>query len=103
MLQSKITIKGQTTVPSGVRQALGVGPGDSIGYIIEGDRAVLVKATRTEEDGALDAFLDFLAADIRCAPQRLRGIPPQLVERVRSLTAGTPVDPDEPIHGPVSL
>jgi antitoxin PrlF len=103
MLQSKITIKGQTTVPSGVRKALGVGPGDSIGYIIEGDRAVLVKATAEGEDAALDAFLDLLGEDIRRTPQRLRGISPGLVERVRSLTAGTPVNPDEPIHGPVSL
>lgn len=64
---------------------------------------MLVKATVAGEDAALDAFLDLLGEDIRRAPQRLRGISPALVERVRSLTASTPVDPDEPIHGPVSL
>lgn len=103
MLRSKITIKGQTTVPSGVRRAIGVGPGDEIGYIIEGDRAILVKAPGEERDDALGAFLDFVERDIREHPERVRGIPSELVERIRSLAADTPVDLDEPIHGAVSL
>lgn len=103
MLRSKITIKGQTTVPSGVRKAIGVGPGDELGYIIEGNRAVLVKATDDDQDEALGAYLDFLERDIRRHPERLRGIPAELVERIRALTRDTPVDLDEPIQGPVSL
>lgn len=104
MLRSKITIKGQTTVPSGVRKAIGVGPGDELGYIIEGDRAILVKATDDgEQDEALGAFLNFLEQDIRRSPERLRGISPELVARVRAITGNTLVDLDEPVHGPVSL
>ena len=38
---SKITERGQTTLPSQVRKALGLQPHDSIIYIIEGDRVVI--------------------------------------------------------------
>ena len=103
MLRSKITVKGQTTVPSGVRKAIGVGPGDEIGYIIEGSRAVLVKATDEDQDEVLGAFLDFLAHDMKEHPERLRGVSPHLVERIRALTANASVDLDEPIYGEVSL
>lgn len=103
MLRSKITSKSQTTVPRGVRQALGVGPGDELGYIIEGDRAVLVKVTDEDQDEALGAFLDLLERDIRQHPERIRGISPELVARVRDLTSQDRVDLDEPIYGPVSL
>jgi len=103
MLRSKITSKSQTTVPRGVRQALGVGPGDELGYIIEGNRAVLVKATEEDQDEVLGAFLDLLERDIGEHPERIRAVSPELVARIAELTAHDRVDLDEPIHGPVSL
>ncbi len=44
MIIGRITAKSQTTVPSAVRRALGVGPGDVIGYEIDGDRVTMKRA-----------------------------------------------------------
>jgi antitoxin PrlF len=48
MLTSRITTKGQTTVPRAVRERLRLRPGDTIAYIAEGDRFVVVKVTPGE-------------------------------------------------------
>ena len=37
MIESAITSKGQTTLPKAVRDALGVGPGDRVRYVILDD------------------------------------------------------------------
>jgi antitoxin PrlF len=103
MIKSVITAKSQTTLPAGVRQALGVGPGDRLAYIVEGDRAVIMKASSDTEDPAIDAFLDFLARDMTSRPQQLTDLTPALLERARSLTQGMEVDLDTPIHGDVAL
>ena len=103
MLRSKVTRKYQTTLPSGLRKALGLNPGDEVGYIIEGDHAILVNAAAEGQDPALGAFLELLERDLRENPGRIKGIAPALVERVRALTDGYTVDLDEPIQGPVSL
>ena len=34
MIESAITSKGRTTLPKAVREALGVGPGDRVRYVI---------------------------------------------------------------------
>ena len=34
MVESAVTSKGQTTLPKAVREALGVGPGDRVRYVI---------------------------------------------------------------------
>lgn len=41
MLHSTITSKGQTTVPSKVRKALGIRPGDRLEYEVLEDRATI--------------------------------------------------------------
>jgi len=41
MIHSRVTSKAQTTVPVSVRRALGIQPGDDIGWEVEGDRVVL--------------------------------------------------------------
>jgi len=38
---AKITTKGQITIPKEVREALGVGAGDSVQFVLEGDEALL--------------------------------------------------------------
>ncbi len=38
---STITSKGQTTIPSEVRKALGLKPNDKIAYIVDGDKVIL--------------------------------------------------------------
>jgi len=104
VLTSTVTAKAQTTLPSGVRKALGVKPGDKVSYVIRGDEAIIRKAAEDDEqDPALVAFLDFIERDIIEHPERLRTMPQDLFERMRALTAGMEIDLDEKIEGPVGL
>jgi bifunctional DNA-binding transcriptional regulator/antitoxin component of YhaV-PrlF toxin-antitoxin module len=49
---SRLGVKAQTVVPKAVREALNVGPGDQIGYMIQAGRVVLtaVRKPPTQED-----------------------------------------------------
>ena len=40
MIKSAITAKFRTTLPSGVRKALELQPGDNLAYVVEGNRAL---------------------------------------------------------------
>ncbi|MDE0056781.1 MAG: type II toxin-antitoxin system PrlF family antitoxin [Defluviicoccus sp.] len=42
MIESTITSRGRTTLPKAVREALGVGPGDRVRYVILDDGAVRI-------------------------------------------------------------
>ena len=56
MLKSKVTQRSQTTLPSGVRQALGLHPGeDSIAWEIQGDVAVARRAAAEDEEEGVAA------------------------------------------------
>ncbi|MFC3570127.1 type II toxin-antitoxin system PrlF family antitoxin [Paracoccus sp. TOH] len=46
MSESTVTIKGQTTLPKSVRQALALGPGDRLRYVILDDGQVRLMRTR---------------------------------------------------------
>ncbi|MGH9498169.1 MAG: AbrB/MazE/SpoVT family DNA-binding domain-containing protein [Terriglobales bacterium] len=41
MLHSKVTSKGQTTIPQEIREALRIKPGDRLEYSVDGDRATI--------------------------------------------------------------
>src|SRR5215831_7239074 len=41
MLHSKVTSKGQTTIPGKIRKALRIKPGDKLEYVVEGDHATI--------------------------------------------------------------
>ena len=51
-MRSQLGLKGRTLVPKAVREALGVGPGDQIGYSIQNRRVILsaIKRPRAEDD-----------------------------------------------------
>jgi antitoxin PrlF len=57
MIHSRITAKSQTTVPQAVRRALGVGPGDDIGWQIEDGRVAIVRIA--DDDGMISNFSTF--------------------------------------------
>ena len=44
MIIGRITAKAQTTIPRAVRLALGIGPGDEIGYEIDGNKVIMTRA-----------------------------------------------------------
>ena len=98
MILSSVTDRYQTTIPKGVRDALGIRRGDMIAYELSGDAVVLRRRpTDDAEDPALFGFLDLLERDIAAHPERLRPVPEKLVERARDLVRGAEVDLDAPI------
>jgi antitoxin PrlF len=105
MLRSKVTDRSQTTLPNGVRKALGLRPGeDSIEWEIRGAEAVVRRAHATgEDDPALAPFLELLERDVAAHPERLGGMPEELYRRLLAVTEGVEVDLDQPIEGPVAL
>ena len=104
MLYSTVTSRAQTTLPSGVRKALGIEPGDKIEYSIEGDQAVIRRVDEdSEADPVLGAFLDFLERQMAEHPDRLQPADPEWVARMLKLAQGIPVDLDEEIEGPIPL
>ncbi len=56
-ITSRITSKSQTTIPQTVRDILGVGPGDVLSYVIEGDRVVIERAKADADLAALGGLL----------------------------------------------
>lgn len=102
--RSKITAKGQTTVPKAVRQALGVSYGGEIVFVVDekGVRVHRVEANE-EADPVIDRFLSFLAQNMERHPEIIVAFPPSLVERMTALTQGIAVELDEDIDGPVAL
>ncbi len=98
---STVTSKGQTTVPKAVRQALGVGYGGRIVYRVT-DEGVSLHRADEDVDPVIDAFLSFLADDMR-SRQQFADIPAELRDRIDALTKGMKVDLDEAIEGEVAL
>ena len=49
MQESKVTARGQTTLPRDVRAALGLEAGDSVRYIIKNGRVQMLKAKHVRE------------------------------------------------------
>lgn len=99
--------RGRTTVPAAVRKALRLRPGgDRLEWEIRGEVAIVRRAgtaAEEEDDPALEPFLRLLANDIEAHPERLRGMPEELYQRLMAITAGVEVDPDETIAGAVCL
>jgi antitoxin PrlF len=102
---SRITSKGQITLPSEVRRFLGVSFGSRIAFRVEGDSVTVRRAEddRADEDPAVQSFLDFLAKDMEGHPESISALSPALVERIAGLIVGAEVDPDEEIEGDVAI
>lgn len=103
---STIYSKGQTTVPIEVRNALGVAAGDSVTFRVERNGTVNLRKAEDDEpaDPVMDAFLQFLADDIRHQPGHIRPVTAELEHRLRELTGDTVIDRDnDRIKGDVGL
>lgn len=106
MLESSVTERYQTTVPNGVRKALGVQGRDRLAWEIRGDEAIVRRAPQVvdeEDDPALEPFLRLLAADIEAHPERLQGMPEHLYRSILELTEGVTPDPDDSFEGSIVL
>lgn len=96
--RSKLTDRYQTTVPRGVRKQLKLGKGGEIVYKTEASGRVYIESMHAGEgDPALGAFLDFVEADIKAHPERLRAFNGALHDRLKALVGDQRVDLDEPL------
>ncbi len=78
-MATKVTSKGQVTIPKRVREALGVKPGDRIEFVVEDGRVVLVSAGKPGIAGSYGALGRF---------RRKAGeSEPAMLERVRKEVA----------------
>jgi antitoxin PrlF len=101
---SKLTAKGQITLPVAVRQFLGVSMGSRVAFRVEGDTVTLRRAEHVaEEDPCVDAFLSFLAKDMEAHPESIAALSPALMQRIAGLIEGAQIDVDEAIEGKVAL
>lgn len=101
--RSRITAKGQTTVPKAVRHALGVSYGGEIAFVVN-EHGVSVRRVETDEaDPVIGAFLSFLEQDMLRQPANVVAFPVSLAERMTALTGHVAIDPDEAIDGAVAL
>ncbi len=95
MIQSSVTERFQTTIPKGVREALGLRRGDTLAYEVRGEEVVVRRRPEQEsDDPVLAGFLDLLERDIAAKPERLQGVPDALVQRARELVDGVEIDLD---------
>jgi antitoxin PrlF len=93
---SSLTDRYQTTVPTAVRKALGVGKRDKLEYVVQANGEVILRRAETEhKDPALSAFLRLLERDIAQNPQRLKPLSKKLRVRAAKLVAGMKVDLDK--------
>ncbi len=85
--ESTLTDRFQTTVPSAVRKALGLGQRDKIHYKVNDDgTASISRASKDhEEDPALLAFLDLIEKDVACHPERMVLLDDDLFARMAAL------------------
>jgi len=95
-VDSKVTVRGQTTIPTSVREALRIESGkDHLRYeILPGGTVILTRLEDNQEDEVMDAFLQFLSADIKGDPQNVQ---PFDMSRGRELVAGMDVNIDDEI------
>lgn len=85
--ESTLTDRFQTTVPSTVRKALGLGQRDKIHYRVNDDGTASISraSEHHEEDPALLAFLDLIEKDIACHPEQLVLLDDDLLARMDAL------------------
>lgn len=107
MITSKLTVRDQTTLPSAVRQVLGLKGGQRLGYVFDSEGVRLVNPTTTAEhaDPVLHQFLTLLGSHIAAGPAAggAVGFPPDLLERARALTADVEIDHDALIEGAILI
>lgn len=95
---SKITRRNQTTLPESVRKALGVKGTDTIEYLIESDRVVLIKYDEPEHaDTVVQSFLKFIESDMVTQPSQIQSITTKWNSDLEMLVGHINVDLNEPI------
>lgn len=100
LTESTLTSRGQTTIPSPIRRALGLTSADKIRFVLHDDNTVTL--TRAEQEAEFDPvverFLHFLEQDALDHPANLRAVTPHAVSHARSVVEGVEVDLESPLE-----
>ncbi len=89
---SRMTSKGQVTIPKEIRDKLGIGPGDDIGFREEGQSMIVEKIEGNKKVNAGHE----LAKHLLGKGSKLRhGRPMMTSEDVIELTRGRPINVDD--------
>jgi len=99
---SKITSKGQLTMPKTVRDVLGLGYGDSVRFVVA-NGIVTVEPATEHEDPAIGAFLAVIANDIALGRNVRSELPADVTTDMRHAMENVNVDLDEDVGGDISL
>jgi len=100
-IEARITERGQTTVPSAIRKALGVDRNDKIMFRQMDDGSVVIVPAPGDRDAAdpvITSFLAFLEGDMASNPKSLVPLTQQLVDRGKALIDDVDVDLDVPLQ-----
>lgn len=102
---SRITVKGQITLPKTVRKTLSVREGDSVRFIADGGRVYVERwqADADQDDPVIARALSLLEADMGARPGAVIDVPQAIMRAMQNLSDGVAVDPDAPIEGDVAL
>jgi antitoxin PrlF len=96
-IEATITERGQTTVPSAIRKALGVGRNGKIMFRQMDDGSVVIAPKSDERDGGdpvIAKFLAFLERDMGDSPERLVPLRQEFLDRGEALVEGVEIDLD---------
>lgn len=95
-VESSLTDRYQTTVPEPVRRALKLRKRDKIQYVVRPNgEVVLTRAPDADApDPAVQAFLQFLAADVVQHPEQLQAVGADLRARIMERVGDVKVDLD---------
>lgn len=98
-IESTLTDKYQTSVPSAVRKALQLSKKDKIKYVIQDNGIVYIqKVAKEESDPVISAFLSFLDRDLQANPQHIQTASLEQTQRAIALVGGDlDIDLDTPL------
>ena len=98
-IESTLTDKYQTSVPSAVRKALQLSKKDKIKYVIQDNGIVYIqKVTQEETDPVLSAFLSFIERDMQANPQHIQATSLEQTQSAIALVGGDlDIDLDTPL------
>ena len=98
-IEAAVTERGQTTVPSAIRNMLRIGKRGTIVFRAMDDGTVVItrKPDGLEADPVLGRFLALLETDMAAHPDHLHPVGAEFVERLTAMVDGVTVDLDEPL------
>ena len=95
-----LTSKGQVTLPSAVRQLLGLNTGTKVAFDVRGNGVVVSRVEAEHKDPAIGALLNLLESEVRSG-RNITALPD--LAQAMPANAHHPVDLDEEIDGEVAL